>query len=553
MSRKCSCLSRLVLGVASLVAVGACNRDGTTEPLDDNEPGTLITTLLVSTPSRVGNVGHLQLSAGASVEDSYTYVSASPGSAPGVTASITNRTRDHRSGITLKVEASIHDGGFDPVSIAASSGDTLRIEFLSPNRSPLLVGAAVVPRFRAPTIVRTNPRSGKKDVPLNARFEIVFSDPIDPSTITAKNIEVLAKGARVAGSLNRRNEFTVEFTPAAPLTPNTSVDVVVRRDVRNVNGVGLEDEFFLDFETATASNTSTVACSADTECLAFVRDDGVYTTVFSGADIRSGSPDKSPVATRLSLTSQGGEPVWSPDGRKLAFRNWWRNELCLANADDFAQRCLGIFVDGRPSWSPDGSELAFVGSFSPDNPARPIARKLFALKSADMSVRVILDDVGTFCGTGVSWSPDGRRIAFTSLPSMCGGLATIRPDGSDLKLVVPRDAERPINSIAWAPDGQSFAILAGGLLGTLSVQGTGWQALDSSYWGESPRPGGSSIPEIFGNPTWTLDGRYILYGAGWNCFMGCTDNRILFVKPDGSERGTVLLNATEPSVRPRLP
>ena len=160
-----------------------------------------------------------------------------------------------------------------------------------------------------------------------------------------------------------------------------------------------------------------------------------------------------------------------------------------------------------------------------------------------MSLRVILQDVGTFCGTSVSWSPDGSRLAFTSLPSMCGGLATVRVDGSDLHVIAERNPAQPITSVAWSPDGQSFAVLAYDEIGTLNIDGTGWHSLVTSAALES-----AEIMEI---PTWTTDGSAILFSAGWNCFMGCTDNRIMFVRRDGS-RGTVLLNASEPTVRPPI-
>ncbi|HEX2721490.1 MAG TPA: hypothetical protein VHM24_01130, partial [Gemmatimonadaceae bacterium] len=167
--------SRLVARLGLLSLAAACHSDRTTEPHIGTDPlDTTPTTFFVSAPSSVNPAGQLQLAIGSSAEETYTYVSASPGSSPGSSASITNRTRDRRSGSTTRADVIIHDGGFDPVRIAASAGDTLQVEFRSAEGSALVARAAVVPRSRPPTIVRTNPGPGKKDVPLNARFQIVF-------------------------------------------------------------------------------------------------------------------------------------------------------------------------------------------------------------------------------------------------------------------------------------------------------------------------------------------------------------------------------------------
>lgn len=555
------CFHRVVLSVVLAAALAACNSDGSTAPRDEEDrQDPLISTLRVSAPSTINAASRTHATvAGFTDGDMYAWVSAAPGSAPGVAASITNRTRARQSSGSARVEVPLTDGGLDPVPVAASALDTLQIEFLAADRSVVLLRLAVVPKVRPPTIVRTNPRPGKKDVPLNARFEIVFSEPIDRGTITPEHIRVVTGGVAIGGSLVQTNDFTVEFVPAEPLRPETSYQIVIGTGVRNLGGIALESEFSLNFDTGTSMDGSppapptSFACSAETQCLAFVRDGGLFATALVSTGTTYGTPGGGAGAVRLHQGSAAA-PVWSPDGRQLAFLSSSRSELCVVGPDAPGVKCASVFVDHSPSWSPDGRELAFVGSLQADNGNQPRPRQLYALKTTDMTLRVILADVGTFCGASVSWSPDGGRIAFTSLPSICGGLATVRPDGSGLVVVTANPAQ-PIRSLAWAPDGLSFAVLVnmiaedcpGGCdaaIGTLNVNGTGWQPLVTASWG--------GAGEMLESLAWAPDGSAILYGAGWNCFMGCSDNRIMFVKRDGSGRGTVLVKAAEPSIRPVL-
>jgi Tol biopolymer transport system component len=65
--------------------------------------------------------------------------------------------------------------------------------------------------------------------------------------------------------------------------------------------------------------------------------------------------------TRLTREG-GGNPVWSPDGRKIAYESYrvGYSELWLMNADGSNQTRIRGPASTKPDWSPDGRRMAYV-------------------------------------------------------------------------------------------------------------------------------------------------------------------------------------------------
>jgi len=234
------------LALTLLMVLGAC--DDAQAPNQAAAPRSQLATAVVSNPMS-GALSAAPAFSGNAL-GSLVYVSLPPGSVPGGEAvTIVNARTGARRTVTMI------DGGFDPVAVDATAGDTLDLDVQVERTDTPLTYMTIVPDRRPPVVVRTEPPPKKRDVPLNVMLLVVFSEPIDPATLTPSAVQLVLDGTPVSGTLAFGDEAHVvaTFTPAAPLASGTEYTLVVTQAIADHDGDPLEAPVTVAFTSGAAS------------------------------------------------------------------------------------------------------------------------------------------------------------------------------------------------------------------------------------------------------------------------------------------------------------
>jgi TolB protein len=151
------------------------------------------------------------------------------------------------------------------------------------------------------------------------------------------------------------------------------------------------------------------------------------------------------------------EPVFSPDGSKIAFGRIVGDSpegqleaIYVVNSDGTGLREVVPARAGleHPDWSPDGRSIIF--NIAPENPTAPDAGAIMSVQPDGKSLHVAVPPTAGLGFFKPAWSPDGRRI-LTGCHDKEAGLdrLCVIPGNGKVRVVI--DGETHVNFPAWGP------------------------------------------------------------------------------------------------------
>ena len=163
-------------------------------------------------------------------------------------------------------------------------------------------------------------------------------------------------------------------------------------------------------------------------------------------------------------------PEWSPDGSQIAFTSSRRirqdngfyssSYLFTMPANGSGSRRLGAPIESAHfAWSPDGSKIAFLGFKRNQEGDVEGGYHIYVVDPYGLKLTKLAE-----ASSPPTWSPDGSAIAFLRGDDHYS-LFVVNPDGSGLRRIAdidpdhrPKERWTPLPYLSWSPNGSDILL-----------------------------------------------------------------------------------------------